>query len=405
MSYRDALERCLQAVRDGATIEDAIAGYPREAGRLRADLRVAAAARRLAAELAGRAEAGVPGARLALQRQLAARRLAAPVASGRTAVPAPRLSFFFQGAAALAAVVLLAAGALAGGLPGAGSLFGGSVEAATLEGIVLEADGTRLTLQTQDAVESVSVDAGASITDPSGASLAPDSIEAGQAVTIKGRRLADASFAARRIRLDGLGGLQRWCSRFSDRCAEVERRLQPPPERCTVDPAACRRIEAQAEAIRIHLAAVARLDELTRRCRAEDDLAACRELLAFCHQHAAFCGDIVAWLRSLEQRLAELRDRLRDLIAACREGKAAECLALRRLCEQHVDLCPDGLPAPAAAPQPRPVTPREPAPSATPQRPPSTTAPERPRPTATKPPRDREPTPRPSPTPAVRPTR
>jgi hypothetical protein len=90
-----------------------------------------------------------------------------------------------------------------------------------------------------------------------------------------------------------------------------------------------------------------------------------------------------------------LRERLRGLATRCSQGVVADCLILRRLCEQHEDLCPvEDPPRPAVAPTPRPLpaiaataTPtvqvREPTRDAPPVRPSPTKSPEAPKPTAT----------------------
>ena len=425
MSYRDELERCLEALRNGADLDTVIGAYRRHAARLREDLALAASAAGLADELSARAGGAAPRAREALERQLAVRRAAVqrPAVAPPAQAPRPRLSFFFQGAAAFTALVIVALGFAAGGLPDVRSLFGGTAEAATLEGIVVESGGSMLSLQTADGIESVSLPADVAVTDARGAGLDTSNVEAGQAVTVRGKRLANATFTARRISLDGVEGLQRFCTLHSDRCAEVERRLQPPPGGCEARPASCQRIEAQAEAIRAHLAALGRRDELQRRCHDNDDLVSCRELIAFCRQHADLCRDLAAWLRSLNDRVMELRERLRSLLAACRNGFVADCFVLRQLCDQHPDLCPDGAPLrpvadaaplrslpvePTAAPvllRPPPVLEptampptREPTRPATPTRATPTRTPEgpKPTPTTTKPPGDREPLPSPT---------
>ena len=166
MRYEDILEEAIAAIRNGEDLERVLARVPEHADALRDDLRLAAAVRNYAGAIAPSATARTD-ANQRLMSTLQAERTAHPSGS-----PSPSTGRGLGGGglprfAMAAAVVLVAFVALA-------TLDrdnGPTVEAATIEGVVLGNTEGSLTVQTLDALEQVTVPSDAAVSDAAGASI------------------------------------------------------------------------------------------------------------------------------------------------------------------------------------------------------------------------------------------
>lgn len=212
MKYPDILEACLERLRSGALVDDVVAEYPRFADELRRDLAAAASARSVPAGLPPAGE----GARARFQVELQSRRGAAAARLSKPGGGWLRWSAAMPAIAASAAVLLLAVVLL-------GGVFSSSQTAeAAVEGVVVDNDGTTLTLQTETGLQTISLADQATVSSDSGSALQLSSIEPGQLVLIRGARATKAAVVARRIQLRAAADVRTWCDRFPGQCAELE---------------------------------------------------------------------------------------------------------------------------------------------------------------------------------------
>ncbi|HLF71792.1 MAG TPA: hypothetical protein VI759_06545 [Dehalococcoidia bacterium] len=351
MSYQDALQRCLDALRAGEPLDAVIAAYPQFAAELREEVALTQNLQRLSNAVPAPDAAATSRAAALMNQEL----LAAQAAERR-----PRASFwggFFvrslAGGALVAVVALIAAGALFSGVFDNG---GGAVEAATIEGIVVEAGAGTLTLQTSDGLASVQLD-GATITDEDGAPLDATGLDIGEGVVIKARRIAAAKYAATQVTRMAVARLEAWCAREVSSCREAQERFQNTPA-CTNNPERCKAIIARVEELRIHLENVDKLQDLMQRCR-EPGSAVCQDLVQFCRQNADLCSGIRDRLQNLQSAVdGNLRERFHSMTERCTGGDGNACADLARFCTEHANLCPATAPLrPAASPTTtRPVT-------------------------------------------------
>ena len=112
---------------------------------------------------------------------------------------------------------------------------GPTVEAATIEGVVLGNTEGNLTVQTLDALEQVSVPSDAAVSDAAGASIELARIAPGEVVVIQAQRRGDSVVARQVARL--VANIETWCNDASDRCEVLTDRLRDLEEGCE-EPAA-----------------------------------------------------------------------------------------------------------------------------------------------------------------------
>jgi hypothetical protein len=342
-SYQDALQRCLDALRAGEPLDAVLAAYPQYAAELREEVALVQNLQRLANVVPAPDAAATSRAAALMNQEL----LAAQAAEGQ-----PRASFwggFFVRSLAGAALVAVVALIVAGGLfSGVFDNSGGAVEAATLEGVVVEADAGTLTLQTSDGLASIQLD-GATITDESGAPLDAAGLDIGEGVVIKARRIAAAKYAATQVTRMAVARLEDWCTREVSSCRAAQERFKNTPA-CTENPDRCKAILARVEELRLHLENVDKLQDLMQRCSAPGN-SVCQELVQFCQQHQDLCTGIRNRLETIKSADKGLRERFAALVARCQQGDGAACADLTRFCAEHAKLCPATAPSrPAATP-------------------------------------------------------
>ena len=330
--YPDALSICIEALRKGASLDEALTRVPaRYHQRLREELQTVQALQRVAAGVAAPADHSAKSASTRFRAELAEIRAAreAKASSGRIWTPAG------VGAVAAAAIAVLAFG-----------LFFGlradnqTVEAATVEGVVVESNPGAITLQTLDALEQVKVPGGALISDVGGSAIDPGSIEPGQVVLVRGNRVAQDTVAAKTVNRIATG-LQTWCVNQSDRCQQLEHRLQETKQRCEGS-ARCLVAKERLAPLLERLGELALLEDLGRKCR--DLPADCRDLVRFCRAHDGVCADS-GLPAPVGERPEEAPERLRSLADRCRQGEVERCRQLGQACVNHPTLCPDDVPA------------------------------------------------------------
>ncbi|MGE0059522.1 MAG: hypothetical protein AB7T32_16195 [Dehalococcoidia bacterium] len=289
MKYEDVLATCLDRMRRGESIDTLVAEFPRFAVQLRADLTTAASSRGLAARL----PATSSDARVRFQRDLQAQRRAVASKPQRTGGWF-RLSLALPVGAAMAAA-LLAVAVLAGGV-----LAPTGTAEASIEGVILDNDGSTMTLQTDSGLQTVSVEQAQVTCADASSCIGPGSLEPGQLILIRATREA-TSVVARRIELRAFGEVANWCDRLPAQCAEVERLLAQRADRCEQNPVLCQRIEDRLRQIRSEIASRDRLSDLRNRCEAGTTVA-CRELQNACQSGRPACAPMRDFLRNRPQR-------------------------------------------------------------------------------------------------------
>ena len=326
--YEDALDQAVEAVRRGKSLDDAVRRFPEHAEMLREDVRLT----ERVAGLASAVSAARPEARVD-----ASRRLHAQLALKRDVASKPRWSLGTFGwaryavAAAFVAIALLGGGLLLGG--GGGS----TVEAATIEGVVVDNQDGTLTVQTLDALEQVQVPADTLVSDVAGASIGLGGIEAGQVVVVDLERRGREVVAQRVQRY--VESLEAWCAADSARCTVLTVGLEHAQGQCLRTPVACRFAVERLEQLRLRASDSASLERLKAACRGGAD-GACRAIIAFCREQAHVCGAIEPELPVTDRPM--LGDRLEGLHASCLLGDEGACRQLARACNLFADLCPEG---------------------------------------------------------------
>jgi hypothetical protein len=328
--YTDALAICIEALRRGATLEEALTRVPsRYHSQLRVELETVQSLQRVAAGVAEPANEGAKSASMRFRTELAELRAAseAKASAGHIWTPAR------AGAVAAVAIAVLAFG-----------LFFGlraedqTVEAATVEGVVVESTSGAMTLQTLDSLEQVTVPRSALISD-GGGPIDLASIEPGQVVLVKGNRIAQGTVAARTV--DRIAaGLPAWCANQSDRCQQLEHRLQETKQHCEGAPR-CLVAKERLASLLERLGELAALEDLGQKCR--ELPADCRDLVRFCRAHDGICGG--SGLAGPSEQPEEARERLRSLAERCRQGEVERCRQLGQACGNLPALCPEDVPA------------------------------------------------------------
>jgi hypothetical protein len=289
MSYQNVLDECLTRLRRGESVDALVAAYPQHADRLRGDLAAASAARTFTASLPGVSATARQTFRANLQSQRASREVRPPRSLWpRFKTPA----FAFAAVAGLAIALFVTLG---------GVLPTQTAEAGTIEGVVVDTADGRLTLQTKDGVETITVQDTATVSDVAGSAVALASLEPGQFVTIRGSRRDAGEFQARRIELQAATRLEAWCEQFATSCVALERTLAQRAAECVRDVPACQGIRTRLDLVREKIATAARLTTLQERCDGGQN-AACRDIQAFCAANPAACESIRDWLRTRRLR-------------------------------------------------------------------------------------------------------
>jgi hypothetical protein len=329
--YTDALSICIEALRQGAALEEALTRVPpRYHQRLRLELETVQSLRRVAAGVAEPEDESAKSASMRFRTELVELRAASETkaSSGHIWTPAR------AGAVAAAAIAVLAFG-----------LFFGlraedqTVEAATVEGVVVESKSGAITLQTLDSLEQVTVPRGALISDASGGAIDLGSIEPGQVVLVKGNRIAQGTVAARTV--DRIAaGLPAWCANQSDRCQQLEHRLQETKQRCEGSPR-CLVAKERLASLLERLGELAVLEDLGQKCH--ELPADCRDLVRFCRTHDGICGG--SGLPAPSEQPEDAREPLRSLAEKCRQGEVERCRQLGQACGNLPALCPEDVPA------------------------------------------------------------
>jgi hypothetical protein len=329
--YTDALAICIEALRKGASLEEALTRVPpRYHQRLRLELETVQSLQRVAAGVAEPANEGAKSASMRFRTELAELRAASEVKASAGHIWTPART----GAVAAVAIAVLAFG-----------LFFGlradnqTAEAATIEGVVVESKSGGITLQTLDSLERVTVPRGALISDSGGSAIDLGSIEPGQVLLVKGNRIAQGTVAAKTV--DRIAaGLAAWCANESHRCQQLEHRLQETKQHCEGSPR-CLVAKERLASLLERLGELAALEDLGQKCR--ELPADCRDLVQFCRAHDGICGG--SGLPAPSEQPEDARERLRSLAERCRLGEVERCRQLGQACVNHPALCPEDVPA------------------------------------------------------------
>lgn len=284
MKYADILQSCIERLRHGEPLDAIITEHPQYAEQLRFDLSAAEASRSVSTRLPEPSSDARARFQLDLQAQ---RRVATTRPQRRVWL---RWSILLPATAATAAAVLVVA-ALA-----AGVILPTSTAEASFDAIVVANDGTNLTVQTDEGLQSVEL-SDAVGADESGASVDPATLEPGQLVHVRGRKAEAAGIAARRIEARAAEALQAWCQRFEGACSTAERELTDRIDRCEQSPEVCSRVRARLQTLRNEIDARRRVSDLQRRCDNGNN-AACREVQQLCSSERPVCAAIREWLRN-----------------------------------------------------------------------------------------------------------
>lgn len=281
MKYRDLLDQCLEMARRGADPEELIAAYPEHAEALRQELAAARHMRQVAQSLPG------PGA-------APLRRFNADLAAARRDATAPPRTFRLRPylapalAASLVAVLIVATATML-------MVPGGTAEA-SIEGVIVENDGTTLTVHTASGIQTVSLTSSGTVSGQQGTALPLANLEPGQLLRARGKPGPPGKLAAQRIELQSVEALPAWCERFADSCSQAERVISQRAESCQRGVPACEHLKERLRALRGGIEASDRLKELRDRCDA-GVTGACREVQQFCATGRPACDAIRDWLR------------------------------------------------------------------------------------------------------------
>ena len=331
MRYEDALEEALAAVRRGEDLDRVLARVPEHADALRDDLRLTAAVRNYAGTIAPS-----PAARATANQRLMST-LQAARSTHASGSPSPSTGRGLAGGVrlprfAMAAAVVLLAFAVFAALD---RDSGPSVEAATIEGVVLGNTEGSLTVQTLDALEQVTVPSDAAVSDATGASIDLSRIEPGEVVVIQAQRQGESVIARQVARL--VANIEAWCNDASDRCEVLTDRLRDLEQGCEARPVACRVTLREINQLRLRAAETARLEGLKGRCRAGGPTG-CDELASFCREHPALCANLAPLIPSPS---TDTRERIRQLLQSCQQGEVSSCRQLAQLCQENAGVCPE----------------------------------------------------------------
>jgi hypothetical protein len=292
VSYKDALEDCLNVMRGGGDLQSAVSRYPQHETELRDDVRIAYALRRAAVSV-------VPPAGAETRASL---RLANALREARTeAQPARRAASaspfgWLAGALRPLAVVGVAAVALVVFGLGTGNIsnpLGGAsrAEASTVEGVVVENRNGTLTLETPQGLTKVDLNQKPTIQDDTAKLLTISDIEAGQVVRIEAKKTAQG-LVARQVDRKPIAALQNWCTDNGDACREVAPRLEAVSTQCKPGDQQCARIQQSVSDVQKGLQALQkRIQDLKTRCEGRET-PACRQLMQVCKDHPVVCADL-----------------------------------------------------------------------------------------------------------------
>jgi hypothetical protein len=328
LKYSDVLADAIDSLRAGADRETVGATQARHADRLGADLALV--------ESVSRAGDGLP-APSEQTHELAASRLMANLQTARTAAAKPPVRARIWSPVALTQRLALPAMAIAVVAivlvwllaPNGQS----TIEASTLEGVVIENEEGRLTVQTLGELEEVSVPEDAVVADAQGTAIGLDRIGVGTVVLVEVRREGN-NVTARRIR-QIQSDIESWCSGLPERCRALSTGLERAAERCRTETSSCRRVLGRIEPLRLRAALVGRIEDLKARCRDGEQLA-CRELAVLCLEHEAAC---------MPRQVPEAPDSPRDGPSPSSEE------VLPRVCQLDAVICRQELqPEPTTAP-------------------------------------------------------
>jgi hypothetical protein len=324
VAYEDALQQVLESLRAGESLAAAMERFPEHAAALREDVRVSQALARLPS-------ATPPPS--ASARNDAFRRMQAQLETERASTSKPWWSFGRLGFPryAVAAALLVVLAVIAGvALLGRGGST--SVEAATIEGVVVDNSDGMLTVQTADALEQVSVAPDTQVSDTDGAPADLSGIEAGQVVVVDVQRTG-REVVAKRIQRR-IETLEAWCSDNSARCQAVLSGLEKAQAACERSTVACLVAASRIEQVRSRMVDASKLNDLRKDCQDRVD-GRCREFVAFCRAHLALCGPTTS-----QDTGQPARARIVGLLRSCLAGDGSSCTQVAGACEQYPNLCP-----------------------------------------------------------------
>jgi hypothetical protein len=288
--YRDALEDCLQTLRRGGDVQAAIARYPTHAAELRNDIALAAAVRSAGSRVETPAGAqGRAGLRMA-----AALREARAAQAPTTTAPKPGLLSGLSGFLRPLAIATVALVVLAVGLGAIGGLGGGgTAEASTLEGVVVENKDGLLTVQTNTGLESVSFEKTAVVQDDSARNVAVSDISVGQVVKVQGKRGANGPFIAKQLLSKPAAEIKAFCAQHGDACQQLLPRLEAQINACVpAGSPACQRLQQPLQDTRIAVQMItADMSQLNDRC-GNGGSNACKAFERACKMHPVICSEL-----------------------------------------------------------------------------------------------------------------
>jgi len=287
--YRDALEDCLQVMRSGGDVQAAIAQHPQHATELRNDIALAAAIRGAGARV--ETPAGAEG-RAGLRMAAALRELRTTEASR---LPAPRAGIFgnlgaFLRPIAIAGIAMLVLAVGLGVIGGLGG--GGTAEASTLEGVVVENSNGTLQVQTNTGLETVSFENSAQVQDESSNYVAVADIAVGQVIKAQGKA-SNGRFVAKQALSKSPAEIKTFCTDHPDACQQLLPRLEAQINACTpAGSPACQRLQQPLQDTRNALQALTtELTNLKDRCEG-GNRNACKARDKSCKQHPLICSEL-----------------------------------------------------------------------------------------------------------------